>query len=105
MIYGDADIINPGITRLESGEFIRLGTDSNPFNLEAGDLIVITTGIGNKHVYLTSNGVTTEVNYLIREGSSFVQLMRGENTLYFNCDSGRTTAHIEIKYRLQYARA
>ena len=104
-LVGKADIQNPGFSRLESGEFIKLGTTENPYTLAAGNLLTITTGFGNKHVYLTSGSTTTEVNYLLAEGSTFIQLMRGENNIYFNCDSGRTTARVEITYRQKYARA
>lgn len=102
---GKADIINPKFTRMESGEYIQLGTEANPFTVEAGDKLIITTGTGNKHIYLISDGVTTEINYRMTSGSKFIQLMRGDNNIYFDCVSGKKTAFVEISYRMQYARA
>lgn len=104
-ISGDGNITNPSITRLENGDFIKIGNSQHPFTLDAGDNLIITTGVGNKHVYLLHNGVTTEINYYMVDGSSFVQLMRGHNTIYFDSDTGKDTANIVISYRLQYMRA
>lgn len=104
-ITGDSDIINPFITRMESGEYIKIGNNINPFTLSTGDSLIITTGEGNKHIYLVHNGETSEINYLMADGSSFIQLMRGNNNINFNADSGRNSMVVEISYRLQYARA
>lgn len=104
-LKGSADIVNPVFTRMESGEFIKIGTDAVPFTLNAGDTLIITTGTGNKHVYLISNGDTTEINYKMASGSKFIQLMRGNNNIYFDATSGKKAAKIQISYKMQYARA
>lgn len=100
-----ADVVNPIITRAEQSAFIQIGNVGNPFTMYAGDTLLITTGIGNKHVYYVHNGTTTEINYLMAQGSSFIQLMRGDNHLGYDATSGKSDMIVEISYRLQYARA
>lgn len=104
-LRGDTDIINPKITRLDSGDFIQIGTTTSPYTLYAGDSLLITTGIGNKHIYEYHNGTKTEKNYMMADGSSFIQLMRGDNHISFDATEGKNGATLEISYRLQYARA
>lgn len=104
-ISGRADIVNPCITRMNNNTFIQIGTTDNPFTLIAGDVLLITTGIGNKHVYWIHNGSKTEINYRMADGSSFIQLMRGDNYINFDAVSGKPGMTIDISYRLQYARA
>lgn len=104
-LSGSAQIVNPVFSRLESGQYIKIGTDETPFTLEAGETLIITTGIGNKHVYLISGGVTTEINYKMASGSTFIQLMRGNNNIYFDATSGKKAAKIQVSYKMQYARA
>jgi hypothetical protein len=102
---GSADIVNPSITRMESGAFIQIGDEDNPFTLSVGELLVITTGVGNKHVYLIQGNSKTEINYRMADGSSFIQLMRGNNNIAYDADSGKNGMNIHITYRLQYMRA
>lgn len=104
-IQGKADIKNPSVTRMETGKYIKVGSDDNPFILDSGDELIITTHVGNKHIYLVSDGVTTEVNQYLADGAEFIQLMRGDNNLNFDSVTGKEVASIEIIYRLQYARA
>lgn len=104
-ISGSTSIVNPMIKRMESGDFIQIGDENNPFTLSVGDLLVITTGVGNKHVYLISGDTRTEINYKMADGSSFIQLMRGNNNIAYDADQGQNGMSIHITYRLQYARA
>lgn len=104
-ISGAGDIVNPIITRMEDNSFIQIGDTSNPFTLEPGDSLIITTGAGNKHVYHNQNGTITEINYRLAVGSTFIQLKRGNNNIAFNATVGKNSAILEISYRLQYARA
>lgn len=104
-INGEVQVINPIITRMESAEFIQIGDTNNPFTLNVGDTLLITTGIGNKHVYLMHQGETTEINYRMADGSSFIQLMRGNNNISFDAEEGKNGMTLQISYRLQYPRA
>ena len=98
-------VLNPSITHIETGDKISIGHDGKPFEIVTGDVVVITTATGNKHVTLTHNGVTNEVNHYLTEDSVFVQLMRGSNSFGFDADSGLNNLSISIAYTYKYARA
>ena len=98
-------VTNPSITIVETQEKIKFGSQASPFVLYTGDVLRITTGTGNKHVFLTRNGVTSEINYLMTEDSKFIQLKRGTNTIGYDADAGADYLVLRIKYRLVYPRA
>lgn len=98
-------VTNPSITHIETGDKITIGHSGKPFNIVAGDIVTITTATGNKHVTLTHEGVTSEVNHYLTEDSVFVQLMRGSNSFGFGADSGLNNMSISIAYTFKYARA
>lgn len=96
---------NPSVIRVESNEAITIGTTSTPFDMEAGDTLLITTADNDKHVYLTRNGITTEVNQYITEDSVFIQLMRGNNNIGYSATIGIDQMSVRISYRLKFASA
>ena len=96
---------NPSVIRVESNEAITIGTTSTPFDMEAGDTLLITTADNDKHVYLTRNGITTEVNQYITEDSVFIQLMRGNNNIGYSATVGIDQMSVRISYRLKFASA
>lgn len=98
-------VTNPSITHIETGDSITIGHSGKPFEIVSGDVVVITTATGNKHVTLTHSGVTSEVNHYLTEDSVFVQLMRGSNSFGFDADSGINNLSISIDYTFKYARA
>lgn len=98
-------VTNPSVVRVESNEYLRLGSESNPFEMVAGDVLTITTSDNDKHVYLTHDGVTSEVNQYITEDSVFIQLMRGDNNIGYAADVGVDLMTVRISYRLKYASA
>lgn len=98
-------VINPSIIRVESDTHISVGSTSKEFEAERGDIVTITTATGNKHVYLTRGGVTTEINEYLTEDSEFIQLMRGNNNIGYEADSGEEYMTVEISYRFKHARA
>lgn len=99
------DVVNPVIIHIDKNEFIQIGDSSNPFTLAMGDSLLITTGTGNKHIYHIHEGVSTEINYRMADGSSFIQLKRGNNRIGFEAETGKNDMLIEISYRMQYSRA
>lgn len=101
-ITANGNVTNPSITRVESNESLKLGTVENPFYLARGDILNITTAIGNKHVRLTRGGVTTEVNEYLTEDSEFIQLMFGNNNIAYDADGGVDYMVVDIKYSYEY---
>lgn len=98
-------VTNPSITRIESGETIRIGTSSKPLSLVYGDLLTVTTGSGNKHTYLTRSGVRTEINQYLSSGSSFFELHQGDNTIGYDAESGVSNIEVSVSYRMRYTHA
>lgn len=98
-------VTNPSIVRVESDTHIKVGSAAKSLETEAGDIITITTATGNKHVYLTREGVTTEINEYLTEDSEFIQLMRGNNNIGYDADAGDEYMMTELSYRFKHARA
>lgn len=96
---------NPSITRVESGERIKLGTDLKTLTLQYGDLITITTGQNNKHTYLTRGGVKKEINQYLTSDSVFFTLHSGDNTIGYDADSGIDSLSVTVDYRMRYTHA
>lgn len=98
-------VVNPSLTIAETQEHIKIGSTSLPLTIVPGDVLRITTHTGNKHIYLTHEGTTEEINYYLTEDSKFIQLKRGANTLGYDADSGADYMVIRILYKLVYPRA
>lgn len=104
-IEANGNATNPSLTRVESSETIKIGTSAKPLEMEAGDVVMLYTETGNKHVTFTRGGVTSEINEYLSEDSEFIQLMRGDNNIGFAADSGGENLVISISYRMKYASA
>lgn len=96
---------NPSITRVESGERIKLGTSLKTLTLNYGDLITITTGQNNKHTYLTRGGVKKEINQYLTSDSVFFTLHSGDNTIGYDADTGIDSLSVTVGYRMRYTHA
>lgn len=99
------EITTPTITHVEQNKHITVGTTAKPLNMVSGDVLTITTGTNNKHVYLTHDGTTTEINEYLTEDSEFIQLIRGENNIGYSAASGESNMTLAITYRMRYASA
>lgn len=102
LLQANGAVTNPSVTRIESGETITVGTENNPLELGAGDVVRITTGDNDKHVYLVSDGVEEEINQYLSEDSVFIQLMRGNNNIGYNADEGADALTVTVIYRFKY---
>ena len=68
-LYASGIVHNPKVYNYVTQEFI--GLDGF---MRAGDLITITTGVGEKSIKLTRNGVASNAFNMIADGSSWLQL-------------------------------
>jgi len=102
LIKADGTVTNPAIYHAEKGEFIKVGTATNPLTLTHGEAIRITTGTDEKNVYLIKDNNEKEINEYLDEGSDFIQLRDGRNTLTYAADEGRDYMDVTITYRLRY---
>lgn len=98
-------VTNPSVTRVESGETIRIGTDAMPLSLVYGDVLTVTTGSGNKHIYLIRSGVRSEINQYLSSDSSFFELHQGDNTIGYDANSGVGNIEVTVSYRMRYTHA
>ncbi|MSS15597.1 phage distal tail protein [Porcincola intestinalis] len=98
-------VTNPSVTRVESGETIRIGTDAMPLSLVYGDVLTVTTGSGNKHIYLLRSGVRSEINQYLSSDSSFFELHQGDNTIGYDAESGVSNIEVSVSYRMRYTHA
>ena len=101
MIQGD--VTNPEIRHAEEAKHIKLGDSSYPLKLKKDDEVKITTGKNDKHVYFIRAGKTSEINQYVIEGSEFIQLNSGLNTIGYTADSGAKNMSLKIEYKNLYA--
>lgn len=101
-ISASGTVENPVITHVEKMESIEIGTSEEPFEMQAGDAVVITTHTNNKHVYLERNGARTEINEFLSDDSVFIQLDNGANTFGYSADNGAGYMTISISFRYRY---
>lgn len=95
-------VTNPSIYHVEQGEKITVGVSGKPLHMIAGDEVTITTGTNNKHVYLTHEGIQTEINEYLSEDSEFIQLGHGKNTIGYSASAGENYMTVQISYRYRY---
>lgn len=58
------------------------------FEMQEGDLITINTNSGEKGIYLTSQGVQTNIINKVYKGATWFQLASGDNIFTYNCVFG-----------------
>ena len=73
--------------------------------MENGDVVIITTAVNNKHVYLIRGETKTEVNEFVTEESKYIQLMRGHNNIGYTAELGEEYLSVTIQYRMKYSGA
>lgn len=104
-ITSTGPVTNPRLTIVETQDYIQIGSSVTPLTILPGDELEITSFTGNKHVFFTHDGVRQEVNYLMTQGSKFLQLKRGNNSFGYEADAGADYMVIKIAYKLVYPRA
>ncbi len=93
---------NPAIYHVQQDIHIQIGTEKNPFDMEPGDVVRITTGTNEKNIYLEKDGTVTKINEYLEEESEFIQLVHGSNTLIYDADQGVDYLNVTVMYRFRY---
>ena len=93
---------NPAIYHVQQDIPIQIGTEKNPFDMEPGDVVRITTGTNEKNIYLEKDGTVTKINEYLEEESEFIQLVHGSNTLIYDADQGVDYLNVTVMYRFRY---
>ena len=76
-------VVNPSLYDINRYELMQINT-----TMHAGDVIVITTGDGNKRVMLLSGGTATNISNLMNYPPKWLQAYQGDNLFRYNAASG-----------------
>ncbi len=85
-LLADGPVTNPKIFNYLTQEFI--GID---FSLEEGDLVTITTGVGNKTITLFRHGQTANIFNFLMKNSTWLTLPSAGGVFVYTVDSGLVT--------------
>lgn len=97
------DVKNPSIAHAESGKRMQIGVAAKPLLMKGGDVLRVTTGANDKHVYLERDGGAREkINQYLSEDSEYVQIGRGENTIGCTAEQGADLLSMAVSYRMRY---
>lgn len=89
------EAVNPKITNLTTGEFIKVNR-----SIPDGYKLIIDTSFGNKRVDIVApDGVKTNAFHYIDLDSTFFQLDVGENKLTFITEGGQPDVYVEYRNR------
>lgn len=94
-LYAKASVTNPKIYNHVTGDYIGIN-----YEMEAGDVITITTEKGNKTVTLLREGVRSNIFNSLMEGISWLQLEIGGSAFVYEIDQGLISdLLVTIKHR------
>lgn len=101
-MVAEGDVINPKMIHVESGTYIQIGYDENPFEMQFGDKLIISTIENDKNVYLERDGQITSINEYIEPGSDYIQLVDGNNSFRYSAQEGEDYLRVNIVYTRRY---
>lgn len=82
---------NPSLYDVNRQELMQINT-----TMHAGDVIIVTTGDGNKRVRLISGGITTNINNLMNYPPKWLKAYQGDNLFRYNADEGIDNLSVSI---------
>ena len=94
------DVTNPKITNNTTDEFFEF-----TINMDANDVMTITTGFGNKTItyYDATAGTTVNGFQYLNEDSVFWELIPGENEIIFTSDAVDAATRVSLSWRDRYS--
>lgn len=84
-------VVNPSLYDINRQELMQINT-----TMHAGDIIIVTTGDGNKRVRLISGGVTTNINNKMKYPPKWLKAYQGDNLFRYNADEGIDNLSVSI---------
>lgn len=90
-------VTNPLLLNVDTQEFIKLN-----IALEAGDVLTVSTGYGEKEVKLKRGGVTTDAFRYLDVDSSYLQLAVGDNLFRYSADANEENLEVSIYHNNLY---
>ncbi|QNK41821.1 phage tail domain-containing protein [Caproicibacter fermentans] len=90
------EVVNPSLYDVNRHDLMQIGTADQPMTMHIGDVIIITTGDGNKRVRLISGGATTNINNMMAYPPRWLQAQQGDNLYRYNADQGIDSLNVSI---------
>lgn len=84
-------VVNPSLYDINRYELMQINT-----TIHAGDVIVITTGDGNKRVTLLSGGETSNISNLMQYPPKWLKAYQGDNLFRYDASSGIDALSVSI---------
>lgn len=91
------EVNNPSLFNVETREFIRINK-----TMQVGEELIITTEVGNKKVFFTKNGITSNGFVWLDDESTFIKLMPGKNIFRYDAEEGLDNLEVTIIYNQKY---
>ena len=85
------EVVNPKLIEVNRQESFRILT-----TLHAGDVLVVTTGPGNKRVKLIRDNAESNINHCWEFGGTWLQVEPGENLFTYETDSGGSALSVTL---------
>ena len=85
------EVVNPGMVEVTRQESFTIRA-----TMHTGDIITVTTGEGEKRVYLTRGVTTTNINHLWTFGGTWLQARPGENVFRYTAKEGSSALSASI---------
>lgn len=87
----------PSLLNVDTQEFIKLN-----FSMQAGDVLSVSTGYGQKEVTLKRNGVISDAFRYLDVDSSYLQLVAGDNLFRYDAESALENLEVSIYHNDLY---
>lgn len=88
---------SPSLLNVDTQEFIKLN-----FSMQAGDVLSVSTGYGQKEVTLKRNGVISDAFRYLDVDSSYLQLVAGDNLFRYDAESALENLEVSIYHNDLY---
>ena len=82
---------NPSLLNVDTQEFIKLN-----ITLQAGDILSVSTGYGEKEVTLQRDGVTSDAFRYLDVDSTYFQLSVGDNLYRYSAEENLENLEVSI---------
>lgn len=92
-LSASGDVLNPKLINTNSSEIMSI-----KYAMASGDSIVITTNRGNKKIYMTHEGVTSNIINRLTADSTWFSILTGDNIFAYEADSGGN--NLDVKFVL-----